>query len=205
MAKDDAAESNRFTGLFSYVGTADTTAYYCVPAALGFRESKCGGEQAIYTYILDVAQRGAELLAKRLGTEVMDVAVPGTGGEGVVEVGEMRKCAMANVLLPFITSSESATDFPPASTSASTTFPPVPVSLADLPVHASWLTETLIKEYHTGATVFTYASRMWLRVSGQIYLDLADFEVFATTLMEILERVRNGDSLAKQKRPGGTT
>jgi hypothetical protein len=66
----DSGKSN-LVDMFAYVGTADFVTYYWVPAALEFREIKCGGELAIHQYIRDVAQEGADRLAKGLGTEVI--------------------------------------------------------------------------------------------------------------------------------------
>ena len=109
--------TNQFQNLFQYGPTTDNSPYYCVPAALKFRNDILGGEEAIYTYIRDVAQRGADLLAMILGTEVMDDLDPGEGLKAMGSVegqvagrdasgtssrwqGGLRDCAMANVLLP---------------------------------------------------------------------------------------------------------
>ena len=105
-------DKSEFVNLFQFVATTDNSPYYCVPAALNFRQNLCrGGEEAIYKYIRDVAQRGADLLAMVLGTEVMDDMDEGQGLKtmGSLEgsdrgrtgwVGGLRDCAMANVLLP---------------------------------------------------------------------------------------------------------
>ena len=106
-------DKSEFITLFQYTATADNAPYYCVPAAINFRQNLCGGEEAIYNYIRDVAQRGADLLAMLLGTEVMDDMDVGYGlrtmgsyeasdkrDGGRSWAGGMRDCAMANVLLP---------------------------------------------------------------------------------------------------------
>jgi hercynylcysteine S-oxide lyase len=116
MKNNDLAESSKtgFVKLFEFVGTADNSPFYCVPAALNFRQNLCpGGEEGIYNYIRHVAQRGADLLAMELGTEVMDEIDEGRGlktmgsfeasdrRDSVVGyTGGLRDCAMANVLLP---------------------------------------------------------------------------------------------------------
>lgn len=193
-----------FTGLFSYVGTADNTAFYCVPAALDFRRLVCGGDEAIYEYIQYIGQAGADLIAKSLGTEVMDLvsneesnqAVSGADG---THLADIRQCAMANVLLPFaIKGSKSP---PPTVSQSSPTHSgivPISIELEDIATHASWLTSTIIKEYRIGVTVYPYALRIWLRVSGQIYLELSDFERLAGILAVALERVRKGESLREK-------
>jgi hypothetical protein len=207
-------DSTYFTDLFSYVGTADTTAFYCVPAALDFRRTVCGGEEAIYEYLQYIGQAGADIVARSLGTEVMDLVSNEDSnqegnGIGGTHLTDIRQCAMANVLLPFaITSPDSALSatlsHPPA-TALSQSSPthsdivPIPIELEDIATHASWLTSTIIKEYRIGVTVYPYASRIWLRVSGQIYLELSDFERLAAVLGAALERVRKGESLHEKK------
>ena len=104
---------SEFINLFQFVATADNSPYYCVPAAMNFRQNLCkGGEDGIYEYIRDIAQRGADLLALVLGTEVMDELDEGRGlktmgsleasdrREGKNWAGSLRDCAMSNVLLP---------------------------------------------------------------------------------------------------------
>jgi hypothetical protein len=205
-------ESARFSAMFSYVGTADNTASYCVPAALDYRQTVCGGEEAIYDYIKWVGQAGAELLAQRLGTKVMHVVSDnavesGHGHQNTTDLCEIRQCAMANVLLPLKvittknTPATTSSQPPPKSPdSSSDSILPIPIIAADLSTHASWLTSTLIKEYHIGVAVFVYSSQIWLRVSGQIYLEIADFERFAGVMIQALERLRKGESLGAKKR-----
>lgn len=207
-------DSAYFTGLFSYVGTADTTAFYCVPAALDFRQTVCGGEEAIYEYLQYIGHAGADLVAKSLGTEVMDLASEEESNQGAsgirgTHLTHIRQCAMANVLLPFAittpNSALSAAISQPPAPSLSKSSPthsgivPIPIELEDIATHASWLTSTIIKEYRIGVTVYPYASRIWLRVSGQIYLELSDFERLAGVLRVALERVRKGESLWGKK------
>lgn len=105
-------DKSEFLNLFQFVATVDNSPYYCVPAALNFRQNLCqGGEDGIYTYIRENAQRGADLLAMTLGTEVMDDMDEGRGLKTMGSLegsdrgrtgwdGGLRDCAMANVLLP---------------------------------------------------------------------------------------------------------
>ncbi|KAK5046379.1 hypothetical protein LTR84_008180 [Exophiala bonariae] len=195
-----------FTGLFDYMGTVENSAFFCVNAALNFRQTVCGGDEAIWGYIQYIAQAGADLIAERLGTEVMDVIEPEEStSPNTTPLANIRQCAMANIRLPFaITGSENT----PATTSLSKTptpqsiapastdsgFTAVPIRLDELVSHTSWLQSTLIKEYRIGITVYPYASRAWLRVSGQIYLELSDFEKLAEVVKVVLERIRNGES-----------
>lgn len=191
-----------FTRLFDYTGTVENSAFFCVPAALDFRWTVCGGDEAIYEYIQHIAQAGADLIAKSLGTEVMDVVSHENSKEVIADI---RQCAMANIRLPFIingsdgaaptTLSQPLThqaSQPPSTDSCITL---IPTELDDLETHASWLTSTLIKEYHVGVTVYPYNSHIWLRVSGQIYLELSDFDRLAEITKLALERVRKGESI----------
>lgn len=120
-----------FTRLFDYTGTVENSAFFCIPAALDFRLTVCGGDEAIYKYIQYIAQAGADLIAKSLGTEVMDVISDESPTEGVADI---RQCAMANIRLPFtINGSDGAMPTTP--------FQPLPhqASQPPLQIHASLL------------------------------------------------------------------
>jgi len=250
----------------------DNTPYYCVPAALNFRNNLCGGEEAIYTYIRDVAQRGADLCAMVLGTEVMDDLDTGEGlktmgsyeggdrreGGRTGWAGGLRDCAMANVLLPLtiagavsqgslslgpggagsagglglsphirsksysLTPSQSSSLGPSSNTSAPwidpirrpsspfsaspyvsspnaspklTAMGPVIILQEDVAQHVQWMQKTLIDEYHTFVAIYDYNGKIWTRISGQIYLELKDFEWLGGVLKKLCERVRAGESL----------
>ena len=257
------AGKSRFEILFQYTGTSDNSAYYCVPAALNFRQNLCGGEEAIYNYIRMVAQRGADLLAMLLGTEVMDDLDAGYGlktmgsyeasdrrdGGSHGWAGGLRDCAMANILLPVTIvgatvrgsismgpgGSGSAGGLSPALRQSSYGFPsstglrassgagsllePIPRSTSplntpspggpiiihenDVPIHIEWMHKTLTDEYHTSVTIYEYDGRLWTRISGQIYLELKDFEWLAGVLKALFERVRAGESLrGRDSSPG---
>lgn len=294
--------------LFQFVATTDSSPYYCVPAALKFRNDILGGEEEIYRYIRNVAQRGADLLAMILGTEVMDDLDPGEGlkAMGSVEgqvagrsgadssrwTGGLRDCAMANVLLPItivggkegsspqgrgslrsgpggggsagglspfgpMRRSPSPTPSSGSVTPVTTSFgsgrtpslgipahlghsysksssaalptaparsPSLPLSLQvrnispnspfaphrrssaplvvtvqaeDVPKHVAWMEKTLVDEFNTMVPIFEYKGRVWCRVSGQVYLELKDFEWLGGVLRTLCERVGDGESLAQ--------
>ncbi|KAH7031581.1 putative aminotransferase family protein [Microdochium trichocladiopsis] len=73
----------------SGVGTADSTNWLTVDAAVKFRNETCGGEAVIREYTSAIAQRAAVIVADMFGTEILDH--PGSC---------MRKCNFANVRLP---------------------------------------------------------------------------------------------------------
>ncbi|KAL3474936.1 aminotransferase family protein [Aspergillus californicus] len=74
-----------FISLFEFVGTTDYTACACVPDALQFRERVCGGEEKIYEYLESLAKEAGDIVADKLGTEVLRLPVKITryrNGEG---------------------------------------------------------------------------------------------------------------------------
>lgn len=99
---------------------------------------------------------------------------------------EIRDCAMANVCLPFVLSGGDVYDHPTPSSSIS----PICAPLASALEVASYLTSTLIRDHKIGVAIFPYKRNIWLRVSGQIYLELQDFDRFASVLVQVLEEVR---------------
>lgn len=275
------SEKTGFVKLFEWVATNDSSPYYCVPAALNFRQNLCpGGEEGIYNYIRHVAQRGADLLAMELGTEVMDEMDEGRGlktmgsyeasdrrDERVGYTGGLRDCAMANVLLPIhiegASSVGSIAGGPGGAGSAgglsplhgqgrkgsygfssakeygatSLTTPTAPggleppgapwmnkeissspsgspagsplgspslsstgggaviVKAEDVSKHLNWMMKTLVDEFRTFVTLYEYNGKIWTRISGQIYLELRDFEWLGSVLKALCERVRMGESL----------
>ncbi|EXJ88992.1 hypothetical protein A1O3_02056 [Capronia epimyces CBS 606.96] len=257
------SDKSDFINLFQFVATADNTPFYCVPAALNFRQNLCGGEHAIYNYIRDIAQRGADLLAMILGTEVMDDLDVGYGlktmgsyeasdrrdGGRTGWAGSIRDCAMANVLLPITVvgassrgsismgpgGAGSAGGLSPALRQSSYGFPstgatthslrasatggtlgeprmstsplnspsaqsagPVVVQEADVSTHIAWMEKTLVDKYNTFVAIFLYDGKLWTRVSGQIYLELKDFEWLGGVLKALCEGVRSGESLRRK-------
>ncbi|ETI27825.1 hypothetical protein G647_00274 [Cladophialophora carrionii CBS 160.54] len=254
-------DKSDFVNLFQFVATADNAPYYCVPAALNFRQNLCGGEEAIYNYIRDIAQRGADLLAMLLGTEVMDDMDAGFGlrtmgsyeasdkrdGGRIGWAGGLRDCAMANILLPVTIVGaysrgsismgpggagsagglspalrQSSYGFPSANTLSQMRSPsassggllgeprrstsplnspslhsagPIIIQEADVPMHIAWMEKTLVDEFNTFVAIYEYDGKLWTRISGQIYLELKDFEWLGGVLKSLCERVRMGESL----------
>ncbi|KAI1419420.1 pyridoxal phosphate-dependent transferase [Xylaria sp. FL1777] len=81
-----------FINNFEFVGTLDTSAYVCVKEAIEWRERVLGGEAKIMDYTQTLAREGGKVVARILGTEVLD-----NGSQ------TMSKCAMTNVALPINT------------------------------------------------------------------------------------------------------
>lgn len=83
------SDNSVFERQFEYTGALDNAPYLCVPAALEFRNSVCGGEENIMLYCHDLAQSGGRSMADILGTEIMEN-----------EAGSLGRCCMVNVRLP---------------------------------------------------------------------------------------------------------
>ena len=157
-----STKKSSFANLFSYVGTADSCPYYCLPAAIDFRQS-IGGEDAIRRYSQGIAQNGADRLAELLETEVM--------GEGH---SELRECAMANVRLPVnVGDGSDSSEF--------------------LAAQGTWMQKVLIQQCNVGLSIFPYQNSLWVRISGQIYLELSDFDMLAGLLKEVIEMLGSGE------------
>ncbi len=158
--------------LFQFVATVDSSPYYCVPAAIKFREEVCGGEQKIYEYSRDMAQEGADRIAAMLGTEVMDDGVDWRKGNG-----GLRDCALATLRLPLKVGDGGATG---------------EISLVEVSRAALWIESTLVDHYETFAAIFEYKGKMWCRLSGQAYLEPGDFEWLGNILKELCQKVEAG-------------
>jgi hypothetical protein len=55
--------------------------------------------------------------------------------------------------------------------------------------------KTLVDEFNTFVAIYEYEGRVWTRISGQIYLELKDFEWLGEVLNGLCERIRAGESL----------
>ncbi|KAI1276890.1 pyridoxal phosphate-dependent transferase [Xylaria sp. FL0933] len=78
-----------FVNNFQFVGTLDTSPYVCVKEAIEWREQVLGGEAKIMEYTQALAREGGRIVARILGTEVLDN-----------ESQSLSRCAMTNVALP---------------------------------------------------------------------------------------------------------
>lgn len=159
--------NNPFVANFAYVGTLDNAPYLCVQASIEWRKKlswkDLSGEEAIIAYNQDLARKAGELVAKRLNSELMENAEK-----------TLTRCAMSNVRLPL-----SMKDIANGDTGTAVKV-------------AQWMAKTILYEHNTFMAVFIHAGAWWVRLSGQIYLTLDDFEYAATVLTAICEGVRQG-------------
>jgi hypothetical protein len=63
-----------------------------------------------------------------------------------------------------------------------------------------WLSKTLIDDYGTFIQSLYYNGAWWARLSGQVYLEMADFEWAAETLKKICARVEAGEWTGKESK-----
>ncbi|TVY17556.1 Hercynylcysteine sulfoxide lyase [Lachnellula arida] len=159
-----SAANSTFVNNFEFVGTIDNTNYLVAPEAIKWREEVCGGEKAIMEYNSNLAREGGKAVAKHLGTTILDN-----------DEHTLTDCNLVNVLLP-LEVSESA--IPGTNT----------VKSADISKVTLKLQKILIEEHNTFIAIFFFQGQWWARLSGQVYLDITDFEWVAGKLKEICER-----------------
>lgn len=164
------AKKTEYISNFEFVGTIDNAPYLCVPTALQWRET-IGGEEAIRKYCWTLAKQGGELVAERLGTEIMDN-----------KTATLTKCCMVNVKLPI-----SLSKVKDLAKKAGIEESELGILVRD------WMSKTVIQDYNTFVQSLFYAGSWWVRLSAQVYLDMEDFEWAATTLAEVCERVNKGE------------
>ncbi|PNS19942.1 hypothetical protein CAC42_7909 [Sphaceloma murrayae] len=151
--------------LFEGTPAGDPTPYLCVEEAVRWREEVLGGEERIREYCFDLARTGGRLVAKELGTEVLDD-------------GEMAECCFAMVRLPLSFDSDKEAG-------------PRRLRAEDGPRVVAWITETLVKDHDTWIPVQYFQGAAWTRLSAQVYLEIADFEWAARILKALCNRVMN--------------
>lgn len=151
---------------FSYYGTLDNSSLYCIPEAIRFRQEVCGGEQAIREYSQRLAWDGAKVIADMLKTRVL--SLPSTDSP------------MANLLLPLDFDDEGKLMVDSKSTS--TTFGQT----------IDWLGRTMAKRYNTFMAIMAYQGSLWIRTSGQVYLELDDFVEAGRMLKTLCEEIGSG-------------
>ncbi|KAI2628813.1 aminotransferase family protein-like protein [Hypoxylon sp. NC1633] len=166
--RESLSQMSYFVHLFEKVSTIDTTPYICVIEALRFRDQVCGGEERVRNYCQYVAREGGELIAKMMRTEVLEN-----------RKGTLRDCCFTNVRLPLeAVGSRQEMD----------RIGKIPAEEAK--AVADWITIMSVDEFDTFLATRFYAGAFWTRISGQIYLDRADFEWAANVLLDLCSRAR---------------
>ncbi|KAL8845163.1 MAG: hypothetical protein Q9176_000331 [Flavoplaca citrina] len=158
-----------FVNLFQFVGTMDIGPYLCMEEALRFRQEVCGGEKRIMAYCEHVSNEGARKVAEILGTEIMEN-----------EEKTLTRCCLTNVKLPLRMGQEAGQIKP-----------------ADGFAACSWMTQTLIREYNLFVPPFFHDGYLWIRLSGQIYVEIEDFIAAAEVYKELCSRVEKGEHIKR--------
>ncbi|KAL7657253.1 hypothetical protein ACMYSQ_003442 [Aspergillus niger] len=174
MKSDDVTKS-AFESLFEFVATNDDTPYFCVPAALEFRKTICGGEERIYEYLERLANEAADIVAAALGTDVMEERDLQPGKQS-----NLRRCAMSTVRLPFTFREDLA-----ASDSTVTL-----LRADEAGTVVRWFQTTLVEEHGTFVPFVEHGGWLWVRLSAQVYLERKDFEWLAEVLKVLCQRYR---------------
>jgi selenocysteine lyase/cysteine desulfurase len=169
MQSDDANKT-AFESLFEFVATSDDTPYFCVPAALEFREKVCGGEEKIYAYLETLAKEAADIVAEVLGTEVMQEPNLNPGEES-----QLRRCGMSTVRLPITTRVELARGTDSA----------VLLSPGEGGAVVDWFQRRITERYGTFLPLVEHGGWLWVRLCAQVYLEKKDFEWAAQVLKEV--------------------
>lgn len=60
-----------------------------------------------------------------------------------------------------------------------------------------WTMKRLMEKHGVFCAVFYYRDAWWYRLSAQVYLEIADFEVGVEKILHVCEEVRNGAFLNK--------
>lgn len=167
-------EDTPFTKQFEFVGSVDSSPYLCTPAALEFRKEVCGGEEAVQDYCSNLAKDGGALVAKMLGTEVLD------NSEGTLTNG----ISMVNVRLPLHPRGEEGR---PGDRK-------VDIGAKGNAWVSHWA-QTHSITYNTFLAFVWHANAWWVRISAQVYLDMTDFELCGVVLKDICAKIVSGEHL----------
>ena len=174
-AKAGSGETGAFVRLFDKVSTIDTTPYICVPEALDFRKRVCGGEESIRGYCEDLVRTGGRRLAEILGTEVLEN-----------RSYFLHRCCFTNVRLPLIIKLSPAVHDTEAVRKAF-------VGADEAPHIAKWIVDQTVLEFETFVPTKVYAGAFWVRISGQVYLEIEHFEWAGKILQNLCDRVERGE------------
>lgn len=163
-AYEPPLSTNPFVSQFAYFGTIDNGPSLCIPAALEFRNTVCGGEQKIHEYCSTLAREGELRVTRILETNFL--AIP-----------ESKRVTFANVRLPL--------EFGSSTGEAASNVIPV----EDVPLVMGFLFQRLHGEYNTFVNIVFVSGSLWARFSAMIYLEMEDFEYGARALKELCRRV----------------
>ncbi|KAL8895659.1 MAG: hypothetical protein Q9207_008074 [Kuettlingeria erythrocarpa] len=159
------SDQSRFVKLFQFVGTTDVGPYLCMEEALKFRQEVCGGDSMIKVYCENISTEGGRKVAELLGTEVMENPEQ-----------TLTKCCLTNIKLPLSIGEGDGK-----------------IREEDAFAVVAWIAKTQVEEHNTFVPPFFHAGSLWVRFSGQIYVELDDFVAAAGVLKDLCKRVEKGE------------
>jgi selenocysteine lyase/cysteine desulfurase len=167
-----------FSSNFEYTGTLDNSPYLCVKDSIQWRRETLGGEKKIYEYLVTLARKGGETVARILGTTVLDN-----------RAHTATNCAMVNVRLPLTIRDASNQDETVSLRDHQDGPAERVVQSKDVDRASQWMMKTLVDEHRTFIVVYAHGQHLWTRLSAQIYLEVGDFEWAGRILLGLCERV----------------
>lgn len=219
----NSEKKDDFAKLFAFVATVDTTPYLCVPEALRFRQVVCGGEESIRRYCQDIVNIGGRRIAQILGTEVMQNSTRTLTNCSFVNVRlpltfSTSSAAAPDFLYPQSNNGDDHDDDAvPALVEGFTGLKWISrheldaaesdsmkemkelkkkqkiFNREDAPVIVRWIIDRALIDFDIPIMTKFHAGAVWIRLSGQIYIELHDFERAADILKGLCERVNNND------------
>lgn len=161
---------SEYIGSFEFVGTIDNSPYLCTPKAIEWRK-ELGGEEVIINYCTTLAQDAGKLLAEALGTEMMDN-----------KTKTLSQCCMSMVRLSIDVRK------------AQQVGERIGIKRGQIGMKvALWIQKKMVDDYNTFLQTLYYGGAWWIRLSGQVYLELSDFERVIPLLKELCERAEKGE------------
>lgn len=154
----NSGDGSEFEHNFSFAATDDHSGYLVIPEAIKWREQVCGGEENIRAYCRDLARDGGKRVAEMLGTYILDN-----------KSHTLTDCCMVNISLPLHNSLNDGTGGTQRKV-------------------LSWIQRTVLAEHDSYLQLFFFEKNFWVRLSGQVYLDISDFEWAGEVLKKICER-----------------
>ncbi|KAL1706955.1 pyridoxal phosphate-dependent transferase [Schizophyllum commune] len=167
--KDRESSSDNFVVQHNLTATIDWSNFFTIPAALQFR-AWLGGEAAINAYTHKLAFEGGKRIAEILQTEMM-----------YPDEGSGMELSMVNVALPLPAFGKVIG--PGAGGEISKEEYAFQMKVQGL------IQRKLLEERNLGPTRYYHNGRLWLRISGQVWLEMEDFEKVGWGVKEVCEEV----------------
>ncbi|ANZ75306.1 BA75_03172T0 [Komagataella pastoris] len=151
-------ERTRLVDRFAFYGTFSYAGIDCIPAALEFRKTVCGGEEKINGYCFELAKDAANHIAKQWNTSVLENA------KGTIST------TMSNVEVPI---NDQVLQF-------------LKNDKKNIVKLRKTIDPIMLKEYSTLLPSIFHNGKLWVRFSAQVYNELSDYEYASDTFLKLL-------------------